>query len=171
MAELTPDDPWVIERLALEEEAAPKREEERKRFATGANIPDFRAMSLSGMEVNLAAIRATTQYVLLEFWASWCGPCRMEIPHMKQAYERFREQGFEIVSFTIDDNREDWELASEEEDLPWINLGFGQDSQAAKAFNVTGVPKNFLVESKSGQIVAKDLRGHRLDEKLKELFE
>ena len=143
MAELTPDDPWVIERLAREESDAPKREAERKRFATGANIPDFSAMSLSGTMENLAAIRATTQYVLLEFWASWCGPCRIEIPHMKEAYEHFREKGFEIVSFTIDDNREDWELASEEEDLPWINLGFGQDSQAAKAFNVTGFRRTF----------------------------
>ena len=171
MAELTPDDPWVIERLAREEKDALRRAEERKHLATGANIRDFSAMSLSGEAVNFAAVRATSRYVLLEFWASWCGPCRIEIPHMKKAYERFHEKGFEIVSFTIDDNREDWELASEEEDLPWINLGFGQDAKAAKAFNVTGVPKNFLVDSKSGKIIATDLRGHHLDEKLEELLE
>ncbi|MCY4128780.1 MAG: TlpA disulfide reductase family protein [Gammaproteobacteria bacterium] len=171
MAKLTPDDPWVIERLAREEKDALRRAEERKHLATGANIRDFTAMSLSGEAVNLATVRANSRYVLLEFWASWCGPCRIEIPHMKEAYERFREKGFEIVSFTIDNNREDWELASEEEDLPWINLGFGQDAKAAKAFNVTGVPKNFLVDSKSGKIDATDLRGHHLDEKLEELFE
>lgn len=171
MAELTPDDPWVIERLAREEKDALRRAEERKHLATGANIRDFTAMSLSGEEVNFVTVRANSRYVLLEFWASWCGPCRIEIPHMKEAYERFEEKGFEIVSFTIDDNREDWELASEEEDLPWINLGFGQDAKAAKAFNVTGVPKNFLVDSKSGKIIATDLRGHHLDEKLEALFE
>ena len=89
---------------------------------------------------------------------------------MKKAYARFREKGFEIVSFTIDDDREAWEIASDEEDLPWINLGFGQDAEAPRAFNVTGVSKNFLVDSKTGRIVAKDLRGHHLDEKLEELF-
>ena len=90
---------------------------------------------------------------------------------MKTAYARFGPKGFEIVSFTIDDDREAWEIASAEEDLPWINLGFGRDAQAPKAFNVTGVPNNFLVDSKTGRIVARDLRGHRLDEKLEELLE
>ena len=171
MAELTPEDPWVIDRLAREEKDAVRRAEERKRLGTGANIRDFTAKTIEGEEVNLAAVRANSRYVLLEFWASWCGPCRIEIPHMKKAYERFRADGFEIVSFTIDDVWEDWELASVEEDLSWINLGFGQDSDAARAFNVTGVPKNFLVDSKTGEIIATDLRGHHLDEKLEELFE
>ena len=90
---------------------------------------------------------------------------------MKEAYARFREQGFEIVSFTIDNDRLDWEEASAEEELPWIDLGMGEDAEAPKAYNVTGVPKNYLVESKTGDIVAKDLRGHHLDEKLKELFD
>lgn len=170
MAELTPEDPWVIDRLAREEKDAPRRAQQRKRFATGANTLDFAARTLAGEELNLADIRANSRYVLLEFWASWCGPCRVEIPHMKKAYARFREQGFDIVSFTIDDDREAWEIASDEEDLPWINLGFGQDAEAPRAFNVTGVPKNFLVDSKTGRIVAKDLRGHHLDEKLEDLF-
>ena len=170
MAELTPEDPWVIDRLAREEKDAPRRAQQRKRFATGANILDFAARTLAGEELNLADIRANSRYVLLEFWASWCGSCRVEIPHMKKAYTRFREKGFDIVSFTIDDDREAWEIASDEEDLPWINLGFGQDAEAPQAFNVTGVPKNFLVDSKTGRIVAKDLRGHHLDEKLEDLF-
>ena len=89
---------------------------------------------------------------------------------MKEAYERFREKGFEIVSFTIDDDRESWEEASAEEDLPWINLGMGTEADAPVAYNVTGVPKNYLVDSRTGDIVAKDLRGHHLDEKLEELL-
>lgn len=171
LAELTPDDPWIQERLAQAEEGAAKRAEERKRFALGANIRDFTAKTLAGTDVNLADVRADSRYVLLEFWASWCGPCRVEIPHMKEAYDRYREKGFEIVSFTIDNDRLDWEEASAEEELPWIDLGMGEDAEAPTVYNVTGVPKNYLVESETGDIVAKDLRGHHLDEKLKELFD
>ena len=170
LAELAPDDAWVAERLANAEIAAAKREQERKRFAVGADIRDFSAETLDGEEVRLASVRADSRYVLLEFWASWCGPCRVEIPHMKEAYDRYRERGFEIVSFTIDDEREAWEVASEEEQLPWLNLGMGSDADAPLAYNVTGVPKNYLVESSTGDIVAKDLRGHHLDEKLAELL-
>ena len=170
LAELTPDDDWVAERLARAEVDAVKREEERKRFSIGADIRDFSAETLDGEEVRLASVRADSRYVLLEFWASWCGPCRVEIPHMKEAYDRYRDRGFEIVSFTIDDEREAWEVASEEEQLPWLNLGMGSDADAPLAYNVTGVPKNYLVESSTGDIVAKDLRGHHLDEKLAELL-
>lgn len=170
LAELTPEDPWVVERLARAEEGAAKRAEERRRFAVGADIRDFTADTLEGEAVSLADVRANSRLVLLEFWASWCGPCRVEIPHMKEAYDRYREKGFEIVSFTIDDDREAWEEASDEEDLPWINLGMGPEAEAPIAYNVTGVPKNYLVDSGTGDIVAKDLRGHKLDEKLEELL-
>ena len=170
LAELTPEDPWVVERLARAEEGAAKRAEERRRFAIGADIRDFTADTLEGEAVNLADVRSNSSLVLLEFWASWCGPCRVEIPHMKEAYDRYREKGFEIVSFTIDDDREAWEEASDEEDLPWINLGMGPEAEAPTVYNVTGVPKNYLVDSGTGDIVAKDLRGHKLDEKLEELL-
>ena len=170
LAEMTPEDPWVVERLATTETAEAKRSEERKRFAVGAGIRDFEAKTLDGESVRLADVRANSKFVLVEFWASWCGPCRVEIPHMKQAYAQYRDKGFEIVSFTIDNVREDWEVASEEEQLPWANLGMGEDADAPLAYNVTGVPKNYLVESATGDIVAKDLRTHHLDEKLAELL-
>lgn len=89
---------------------------------------------------------------------------------MKAAYERYRSKGFEIVSFTIDNEREDWEIASEEEQLPWHNLGMGEEADAPKAYGVTGVPKNYLVDAETGDILARDLRGHHLDEKLAELL-
>ena len=170
LAALTPDDAWVLERLAQAEEGAAKRARERQKFAVGGGIRDFVAQTLDGESVRLADVRAESTYVLLEFWASWCGPCRVEIPHMKEAYERYRDEGFEIVSFTIDDDREDWEIASEEEQLPWPNLGMGREAEAPVAYDVTGVPKNYLVESSTGEIVAKDLRGHHLDEKLADLL-
>ena len=170
LAEMTPEDPWVLEELAKAEVSEAKRVEERKRFAVGKGIRDFVADTLDGDPVQLADVRADSKLVLVEFWASWCGPCRVEIPHMKEAYARYRDKGFEIISFTIDDDRTDWEVASEEEDLPWPNLGMGQDADAPLAYNVTGVPKNYLVESSTGEILAKDLRGHELDEALAEFF-
>lgn len=169
LAELTPNDPLVRLRLAAAEERNRKRQEERK-IALGTEILDFTAETLGGDSVRLADVRADSEIVLVEFWASWCGPCRVEIPHMKEAYKQYQDAGFEIVSFTIDDDREDWEIASEEEDIPWLNLGMGEDAEAPKAYNVTGVPKNYLVDSETGLIVAKDLRGHELDEKLIEIF-
>ena len=171
LVKMTPEDPWVVEELARAEEAEAKRAVERKRFAVGQGIRDFVAETLDGKLVQLADVRANSKLVLVEFWASWCGPCRVEIPHMKEAYARHRDKGFEIISFTIDDDRTDWEVASEEEDLPWPNLGMGQDAEAPLAYNVTGVPKNYLVESSTGEILAKDLRGHELDETLAELFQ
>ena len=171
LAELTPDDPWVIDRLARAEVAEAKRVEERRRFAVGADIQDFVADTLDGDSVRLADVRADSRVVLVEFWASWCGPCRAEIPHMKEAYAKYGDQGFEILSFTIDEDRLDWEIASEDEDLPWLDTGMGKEHEAPLAYGVTGVPKNYLVESDSGNIVAKDLRGHHLDIALEEFFQ
>lgn len=169
LAEMTPDDAWVQERLAQSEAAAARRAKAR-RIATGTNIIDFTAETLDGESVRLKDVFAETSYVLLEFWASWCGPCRVEIPHMKEAYAEHKASGFEIVSFTIDNDREDWVLASGEEDIPWLNLGMGEDAEAPTAYSVTGVPKNYLVDAGTGEIVATDLRGHHLDVKLEALF-
>ena len=171
LAEMTPDDPYVIDRLARAEVAEAKRVEERRRFAVGADIQDFVADTLDGESIRLADVRADSELVLVEFWASWCGPCRVEIPHMKQAYAKYGDQGFEILSFTVDEDRLDWEIASEEEDLPWFDTGMGMEHEASLAYGVTGVPKNYLVEADSGNIVAKDLRGHHLDIALEEFFQ
>ena len=171
LAEMTPDDPYVIDQLARAEVAEAKRVEERRRFAVGADIQDFVADSIDDDPVRLADVRAGSELVLVEFWASWCGPCRVEIPHMKEAYSKFGDQGFEILSFTVDEDRLDWEIASEEEDLPWFDTGMGMEHEAALAYGVTGVPKNYLVESESGNIIAKNLRGHHLDIALEEFFQ
>ena len=170
LAALAPDDPWVARRLAQQEAIAAYVEARRKRLRTGDAIADFAGETLGGRTVRLADVRAASRYVLVEFWASWCGPCRVEIPHMKQAYARFRGRGFEIVSFTVDEDRADWEAASAEERIPWLDLGMGLESEAAAAYDVVGVPRNYLVDSRTGRIVAKDLRRHRLDEMLAELL-
>ncbi|MXW54250.1 MAG: TlpA family protein disulfide reductase, partial [Gammaproteobacteria bacterium] len=136
----------------------------------GTPIVDFDAVDLDGSPVKLSDIQQDSKLVLLEFWASWCGPCRTEIPHLKEAYGKFKEQGFEIVSYTIDESQEAWELASEEESLPWPNLGIGPDSEAPTKYSVTGVPYNLLFNAETGEIVKKNLRGLQLDEELSKFF-
>ena len=169
LADETPDDPWVIENLASEEAFAASRARAAT-FSVGAQIRDFEAETLDGETVSVSGASEGKEVVLLEFWASWCGPCRAEIPHMKQAYAKYGPMGFEIFSFTVDDDREDWVEASEEEGLPWVDAGMGLEHPATEAYGVTGVPANFLVDARSGEIVAKNLRGHKLDEALEEHF-
>ena len=170
LAEMIPHDPWVAESLALEEAYAAEQARAAS-FGVGSEIREFEAETLDGEIVSVSGAREGKDVVLLEFWASWCGPCRVEIPHMKEAYARYGPLGFEILSFTVDDLREDWVEASEEEDLPWINAGMGIDHPATEAYGVTGVPANFLVEAASGRILARNLRGRKLDEALAERFD
>lgn len=169
LKEMAPDDPWVAMRIEQDkrsQELAAKRDQ----IAVGTPIVDFNAVDLDGASVKLSDIQQDSKLVLLEFWASWCGPCRTEIPHLKEAYDKFKEQGFEIVSYTIDDSQEAWELASEEESLPWPNLGIGRESEAATKYSVTGVPYNLLFNAETGEIVEKNLRGLQLDEALSKFF-
>ena len=167
LADDMPDDEWVKVK-SIEAKDRILKEDAQSKIAIGTEILDFTAEYLSGETVSLNELQQEKSLVLLEFWASWCGPCRVEIPHMKEAYERFKDKGFEIVSFTIDDSKEDWELASEEEELPWPNLGMGQEAEAATKYSVTGVPANYLFDASTGTIIALDLRGHKLDELLEE---
>ena len=172
LAKLTPEDPWAIKTLASYEEVFDP-ETRAKLLGPGDRVIDFTGETLDGEVVRTADLRSKNRYLLVEFWASWCGPCRMEIPHMKQAHARFRDKGFEIVSFTVDEEREDWVEASQEEELPWHDLGMGWEAEAPLAYNARkeGLPNNYLVDSRTQTIVAKDLRRHKLDEKLEELLE
>lgn len=149
-------------------------EESRKNRQTvglGKMIKDFSAKDLHGDEFHLADVLKKNAYTLVEFWASWCGPCRGEIPHMKKAYSHFKDKGFEIVSFTLDHEKERWQKASDEEQIPWINVGDlrAYKSPVVKMYGVMGVPANYLV-NKEGEIIAMNLRQEKLDEKLKELL-
>ena len=141
-------------------------------IAIGTAIRDFGAVSLNGEPFRLTEVLDDNEYVLVEFWSSWCGPCRAEIPHMKEAYEKYRGLGFEIVSVSLDEEHEDWQEASVEEQIPWIDVGDQQgfESESAKLYGVMGIPANYLAKGGSGEIVGTHLRQRKLDEKLAELY-
>lgn len=137
----------------------------------GNKYLDFEAIKLNGTKIPFSSELGKSKYILLEFWASWCGPCRKEIPTMKKAYNEFHSKGFEIFSVSVDKKKEAWEKASKKEDLPWINtlIVNEEGKRANDIYAVTGVPANFLIDS-DGTIIAKNLRGAALDEKLAELL-
>ncbi len=129
------------------------------------------AKSIDGKTFDLKFVLKKNKYVLLEFWASWCGPCLKEVPHMKKAYQEFNAKGFEIFSFSLDDDRQLWVSASESIAPPWINVCDlkAYESPAALKFGVQIIPRNFLLD-KDGKIIASDLRGEALSAKLEELL-
>ena len=138
----------------------------------GSSVKDFSSTGLDGRTYRLQDALDANRYVLVEFWASWCGPCRATNPELLASYEIYGEHGFEVFAFSLDDDREDWELASIEDEISWINTSDLQAyaSDVPTQFGVLAIPMNYLLDSE-GMIVAKNLRGAPLDDKLSELFE
>ena len=141
--------------------------------AVGKPFKDIEAQTVDGDIVKLSDVVAKNKYTLLEMWASWCGPCRAEFPHLKKAYSHYHKKGFEIYGFSLDKKREKWVKAMNEEDVPWLNIvdHQGFESKYVKAYGVVGIPASFLINQK-GIIVAKgdEIRSWALDKKLKELL-
>src|SRR5690606_10261788 len=111
------------------------------------------------------------KYVLIDFWASWCGPCRKENPNVKRMYDLFKDKGFEIYAVSLDRNQVAWEAAIKADNLTWIHVSDLQfwNSAAAKEYGVTAIPFTVLLDPE-GNIIDKNLRGASLENKLKELL-
>ena len=138
----------------------------------GQVAPKFTLKNITGDDVSLSDVLSENELVLVDFWASWCGPCIASFPVLKEMYAEYKDRGFEIVTISIDETLADWESASEEQKLPWIDLGDAEDgvmkgrfAPTASEYGVVEIPSKFLIDKK-GCIVNKRIS----DDELKELL-
>ena len=140
-----------------------------KKPVTGMMAAEVSAKDSAGRTFHLSGFKGS--YVLLEFWASWCGPCRYENPVLVKTYEEYHPKGLEILAVSIDTNKESWKQAILKDKLTWPNVSElnGFYGKAVSAYHVRGIPQNFLI-GPDGTIVAINLRGEKLSAKLRSLL-
>lgn len=136
----------------------------------GDEAPDIKLANAEGKILPLSSLKG--KYVLIDFWASWCGPCRMENPNVVRTYHKFKDKGFTIYSVSLDNNKQNWINAIQKDGLEWPNHVSdlkGWQSDGAALYGVHAIPATFLIDKK-GIIIAKNLRGQQLEQKLAELM-
>jgi len=131
--------------------------------------PEFTVNDAEGKPTSLSTYRGS--YVLVDFWASWCIPCRAENPNVLAAYEKYKDKNFQVISISLDSNKGSWQKAVIEDKLPWKQLcDFKADqSEVVKLYEIYSVPANVLIDP-NGKIIGKNLRGKALHDRLAELF-
>ncbi|MFT3908196.1 MAG: TlpA disulfide reductase family protein [Ferruginibacter sp.] len=142
---------------------------EAKKNPIGKPLADFSQPDTSGHMVSLSSLRG--KYVLVDFWASWCGPCRQENPNVLSAYNRYKNKNFTVLGVSLDKAKEPWIKAINDDGLTWTHISdlkFWSNS-VAQQFQIQSIPQNFLVDP-SGIVIAKNLRGAALDSKLESIL-
>lgn len=142
---------------------------EHAKVEVGAKFMDFTLKTADGEEVNLEQVINNNRLVLVDFWASWCGPCRGENPYVKAAYEKYHAAGFEIVGVSVDQDEAAWLKAVADDGMTWIQVR-DVDNTASKDYMVQYIPSNFLYDA-NGVMIAKGLRGEALEAKLAEVLQ
>ena len=138
--------------------------------AIGQIAPDFTMNDTEGNPVSLSSFKG--KYLLVDFWASWCGPCRHENPHVVELYAEFKDKGFDILGVSLDKKKDAWLKAIQDDKLTWNHVSDlkGWANKAAKLYAVSGIPHTVLLD-KEGRIIAKNLRGDKLRNKVAELLD
>ncbi len=141
----------------------------KRSLTIGAEAPDIALANPNGEIVRLSSLRG--QYVLVDFWAAWCRPCRAENPNIVRAYEKYRGENFEVLQVSLDRTREAWLRAIEQDGLPWLHISDLKywNSIVTKSYQINSIPASYLIDP-DGKIIGKNLRGPLLEAKLKEIF-
>lgn len=139
------------------------------KLKTGDKAVNFSLPNIHGNEVSLSSFAG--RYVLLEFWATGCAPCRLENPNLLKAYNKYKENGFEILGVSLDEKKSHWKSTLKKDSIIWTTVSDlkGHSGVVPTTYSVSYIPKNYLLD-KDGIVIAKDLRGNKLQEKLKEVF-
>lgn len=140
-----------------------------KRSAIGEPMLNFTQNDTEGKPVSFEAFKG--KYVLVDFWASWCGPCRAENPNVLKAYNTYKDKNFTVLGISLDDKGENWKKAIKDDGMPWTQLSDlkGWKNEVSTYYGIMGIPSTLLIDPQ-GKIIAKDLRGEILNKKLEELF-
>ncbi|MEM1215522.1 MAG: TlpA disulfide reductase family protein [Bacteroidota bacterium] len=138
-------------------------------FVVGGEAPDFSQPSPAGEAISLSDLRG--KVVLVDFWASWCGPCRRENPNVKRVYNEYKDQGFEILAVSLDRTKDRWTQAIAKDGLEWLHVSDlkGWKNEVAQLYSVTSIPHTILLD-REGKIIARGLRGPQLEQKLAEVM-
>lgn len=142
--------------------------EKSQRVNIGQPFIDFTLQTADGDDINLAETIKNNKVTLVDFWASWCGPCRNENPFVKAAYEKYHAKGLEIIGVSVDQNEAKWLQAVEDDDLPYIQV-LDVDGSVSDDYSVIYIPSNFLYDQ-NGIMIGKGLRGEELEAKLAEIL-
>lgn len=143
-----------------------------ERVQIGKPAPDFSLKDTNDIELRFIEVAKEKEYVLLDFWASWCPPCRRENPNLVLAYDKFHDKGFDIYAVSLDNDISKWKSAIHSDGLKWIHVSDlkGWESEIAKLYSINSIPSNLLVD-KNGIIIGRNLHGEELDLTLSQLFE
>ncbi len=149
--------------------AKQKSRESQEADWVGKEAPELSLPDINGNEINLSSFKG--KYVLVDFWASWCLPCRKENPNVVEAYNKYKDKNFTILGVSLDKEKDDWMNAIQKDKLSWTQVSDLQEwnSLAVSTFNFDGIPFNVLIDP-NGKIIAESLRGEDLDKKLQEVL-